>query len=99
MRWAGRGGAPLECGMEALELWEGCFTMCETVTRMLGDTLECLGETLECMGETKVDKKGRKRLSLGVSDSNLMPDHLSLGLPDSNVSPGRCKTQIPGLNI
>ena len=42
-----------------------------------------------------MDEKGRERLSLGVSDSNLMPDHLSLGLPDSNVSPGRCKTSNP----
>ena len=57
------------------------------------------GGDLGMQGETKVDEKGRERLSLGVSDSNLMPDHLSLGLPDSNVSPGRCKTQIPGLNI
>ena len=53
----GGGGAPLECGMEALELWEGCFTMCETVTRMLGDTLECLGETLECRGRPRWMKK------------------------------------------
>ena len=36
-----------------------------------------------------MDEKGRERLSLGVSDSNLMPDHLSILSFESGGNDGK----------